>query len=89
MALPLQDPRVQESTLEQLITLLSAKTLQRDPGRKAAVTVNVVLALLGALKVSMGETMAMPGNLKYPAVEKCLGDLLRVSPFTCSLSEID
>ena len=83
VALPLQDPKIQESTLEQLITLLSTKSLQRDPGRKAAITVNIVLALLGALKVAMGETLAVPGNLKYPAVEKCLGDLLRVSVFAC------
>ena len=88
MALPLQDPRIQESTLEQLTTLLSAKVLQRDPGRKAAVTVNIVLALLGTLKVAMSETQAMPGNLKYPAVEKCLSELLQASIFVCKFLEM-
>jgi hypothetical protein len=78
MALPLQAPKVQESILEQLSVFMSAKGLQRDPGRKAAVTINIALALLGALKVSMSETLASPGNLKSPAVEKCLDDFLRV-----------
>lgn len=77
MALPLQDPRVQEGMLEQLMTFLFAKTLQRDPGRKAAVTVNVALALFGALKVAMSETKALPGEMKHPAVEKCMDDLLK------------
>ena len=78
MALPLQDPRIQESVLEQLTTSLSAKSLARDPGRKAAIAVNVALAILGTLKVATSETLAISGNLKYPAVEKCLDDLLRV-----------
>lgn len=79
MALPLQIPKVQESMLEQLSTYMSAKNLQRDPGRKSAITINVVLALLGALKVSSGELSANSGDLKSAAVEKCLDDLLRVS----------
>ena len=79
MALPLQEPRVQESMLEQLSTFLSAKSLLRDPGRKAAVTVNIALALLGVLKVGLGETPGNSGDLKSNAVEKCLDDLLRVS----------
>ena len=76
-ALPLQEPKVQESALEQLSVYLSAKSLQRDPGRKAAITVNIALALLGALKVSQGETSASAGSLKSSAVEQCLDDLLR------------
>ena len=79
VALPLQSIKVQESMLEQLSTFLSAKSLQRDPGRKAAISVNIALALLGALKVTMGETLASPGDLKSAAVEKCLDELLRVS----------
>ncbi|MCJ1353509.1 MAG: hypothetical protein MMC33_003495 [Icmadophila ericetorum] len=77
MALPLQDPRVQEGMLEQLATFLFAKSLQRDPGRKAAVTVNIALALFGALKVAMSETKALSGEMKHPAVEKCMDDLLK------------
>lgn len=79
VALPLQSAKIQESVLEQLSTYLAAKSLQRDPGRKAAVTVNIVLALLGALKVAMNETLALAGDLKSPTVERCLDELLRVS----------
>jgi hypothetical protein len=79
VALPLQSPTIQESVLEQLSTYLTAKSLQRDPGRRAAITVNIALALLGALKVSMNETLAVPGDLRSPAVEKCLDEILRVS----------
>ena len=79
MTLPLQSPRIQESILEQLSTFLDAKSLQRDPGRKAAVTVNIALALLGAMKVTLSETMAIPGDLRAPPVEKYFDELLRVA----------
>ncbi|MCJ1473001.1 hypothetical protein MMC13_001650, partial [Lambiella insularis] len=77
VTLPLQSAKVQEGVLEQLSTYLAAKSLQRDPGRKAAVTVNIVLALLGALKVTMSETLAIAGDMKSPTVEKCLDEILR------------
>lgn len=75
---PLQSPKVQEFILEQLLTLLSAGSLQRIPGRKAAVAINTAMALLGALKVAVGETAAEAGDLKHPSVEKGLQTLLRV-----------
>ena len=78
VALPLQESRVQESALEQLSLHVSSKSLVRDPGRKAAIIVNISLALLGALKVSQGETPANPGSLKATTVERCLDNLLRV-----------
>ena len=78
VALPLQEPRVQEGVLEQLATFVSASSLQRDPGRKAAVTANVAMALLAALKVGGNETLAAAGDLKHPAVEKILQELLQV-----------
>ncbi|KAL8687967.1 MAG: hypothetical protein Q9218_006000, partial [Villophora microphyllina] len=74
---PSQSPKIQEFALEQLSTLLSAGSLQRAPGRKAAVVVNTAMALLGALKVAVGETAAESGDLKHPAVEKALQTLLR------------
>ena len=77
VALPLQEPKVQESALEQLSMHMSAKSLSRAPGRKAAVTINISLALLGALKVSQAETPAKSGSFKASAVEKCLDDFLR------------
>lgn len=78
-ALPLQSTKVQEAVLEQLATYLTSPSLQRDPGRKAAVTVNTAMALLGALKVAVGETAAEQGDLRHPTIEKCLQDILRVS----------
>ncbi|KAL8956239.1 MAG: hypothetical protein Q9183_006370, partial [Haloplaca sp. 2 TL-2023] len=76
---PSQSPKVQEFALEQLMTLLSAGAMQRAPGRKAAVCINVAMALLGTVKVAVGETTAVSGDLKHPAVEKGLQTLLRVS----------
>ena len=78
-ALPLQSPSIQEGVLEQLASCLSSGSLQRDPGRKAAVTANAAMALLGALKVAVGETIAEAGDLRHPNVERCLQELLRVS----------
>ena len=75
---PTQSPKVQEFALEQLMTLGSAGTLQRSPGRRAAVLINTALALLGTTKVAVGETSAESGDLKHPAVEKALQALLRV-----------
>ena len=60
------------------MTLVSAGTLQRSPGRRAAVVINIALALLGATKVAVGEVSAESGDLKHPAVEKALEALLRV-----------
>ena len=65
--------------LEQLVGSLTAKVLQKDPGRRVAIAVNVSLALLGATKVVAGEVTAQSGDLNHPAVEKSLDDLLRVS----------
>lgn len=82
-ALPLQAAKVQEAVLEQILTFLSSQNLQKDPGRRAAITVNTALALLGALKVALGETIAESGDLKHQAIEKCLQSLLRVSFHPC------
>ena len=38
------------------------------------------MALLGALKVAVGETVAEHGDLKHPAVEKAIEEILRVCP---------
>lgn len=78
-ALPLQSPKVQEGALEQLATCLSSSNLHRNPGRKAAVTTNIALALLGVLKVAVRDTVAEPGDLRHPAVEKYLQETLQVS----------
>lgn len=77
IALPLQAPKVQESSVEQIATLLSSPSLQRNPGRKAAMTVNIAVALLYALKVAVGETSSPAGNLNS-STEKILQELLQV-----------
>lgn len=81
IALPLQAPKVQESSVEQIATLLSSQSLQRNPGRKAAMTVNIAVALLHALKVAVGETSSPAGNLNS-CTEKILQELLQVSAIT-------
>ena len=79
---------MQEAVLEQLTSYVLSPVLQRDPGRKAAVTVNTAMALLGALKVAVGETSAEQGDLRHPAIEQCLQDILRVSKSALLKAEI-
>ena len=76
---PLQGPRVQEGVIEQLATFLSSPSLLRDPGRRAAITVNAATALLASLKVAVGDTVADKGDIKNQAVEKAMEETLRVS----------
>ena len=78
VSLPLQSAPVQESILEQLLSFISATGLYRDSGRRAAVTVNVAVALLITLKVAAKETVSASGDLTGAAVERTLYDLLRV-----------
>ncbi|KFY69762.1 hypothetical protein V499_09780 [Pseudogymnoascus sp. VKM F-103] len=77
IAFPLTPPKIQESILEQMTTFLAAGSLQRDPGRKAAMNVNVATALLSALKVAVKETRSPSGDVSNPAVEKLLSEMLR------------
>lgn len=74
---PLTPPKVQESVLEQVTTFVAAGSLQRDPGRKAAITVNVATSLLSILRVAVKETKSPHGNVTNPAVEKLIQELLR------------
>lgn len=78
-ALPLQSPKVQESSVEQIAALLSAQSLNRNPGRKSAMTVNVAVALLLALKVAVKETPSASGSLRYSATEKVMQELIQVN----------
>ncbi|GAP87418.2 putative heat repeat protein [Rosellinia necatrix] len=74
---PLTPSKVQESVLEQIVTYTSAGSLQRDPGRKAAMTVNIASALLSTLKVAVKETQSPSGDVTSPAVEKLLQEMIR------------
>lgn len=74
---PLTQPKIQESILEQITTFLSSGILQRDPGRKAAMTINIATALYLTMKVVVKETSSIPGDVTNAAVEKLMQDFLR------------
>ena len=75
--LPTQQPKVQESILEQLASFLASKSLDRDPGRKAAITVNVAVAILGTLKLAMDGQISS-ASLSTASVLKIIQEILRV-----------
>ncbi|KAK0722553.1 armadillo-type protein [Lasiosphaeria miniovina] len=74
---PLNPAKVQESVLEQVTTFVSAGSLQRDPGRKAATKVNLATAILSTLRVAVKETKSPSGDITNMAVEKLIQELLR------------
>lgn len=76
-AFPLTPSKVQESILEQIRTFASAGSLQRDPGRKAAINVNLATAVLATMRVAVKETQSPPGSLENLAVERLLQDIVR------------
>ncbi|KAJ5600395.1 hypothetical protein N7450_001462 [Penicillium hetheringtonii] len=76
VALALYSPKVQESSVEQIATFLASQGLQRNPGRKAALGVNISVALLHALKVSVKETDFVAGKLN-PSTDKPLQELIQ------------
>ncbi|GES62910.1 HEAT repeat protein [Aspergillus terreus] len=75
-AVPLHAPKVQESSIEQIATFLSSSSLQRNPGRKAAMIVNIAVALLRALKTASRESSSATGKLN-PSTDKVLQELLQ------------
>ncbi|KAK6812882.1 hypothetical protein RU639_011452 [Aspergillus parasiticus] len=76
VAIPLHAPKVQESSVEQIATFLSSPSLQRNPGRKAAMVVNIAVALLEALKVALKDSNSTSGKLN-PTTDKILQELLQ------------
>ncbi|ETN40321.1 uncharacterized protein HMPREF1541_04597 [Cyphellophora europaea CBS 101466] len=76
MVFPSQSARVQESTMEQIATVL-AMPGQRDPGRKSAVQVNSTLAILLSLSVANGETPFPTGQVHLHTFGKTLAELLK------------
>jgi hypothetical protein len=77
VALSLHAPKVQESSVEQIATFLSSAGLQRNPGRKAAMIVNISVALLHTLKVAVREGGSSAGKLS-PTTEKVFQELIQV-----------
>lgn len=76
-AFPLTPAKVQESILEQVRTFASAGSLQRDPGRLAAMNVNVATAILATMRVAVKETKSPAGDISNLAVERLLQDIVR------------
>ncbi|KAF7521230.1 hypothetical protein PCG10_008477 [Penicillium crustosum] len=76
VALALHSSKIQESSVEQIATFLTSPGLQRNPGRKAALVVNISVALLHTLKVAVKETDFVPGKLN-PSTDKILQELLQ------------
>ena len=86
---PVQSARVQESVVEQLRSFMVDSSLQRDPARKEAISVNTAMALLGALKVAVKDTSLPAGDIKSESVGSPIRALLRVSTFDmCFTSRI-
>lgn len=85
ISFPLQSSRIQESTVEQLITAAS-QPLQREPGRKAAVQVNSALALLCGFAVANNETPFVTGKLNVVATGGVIIELL--GKYVCSADSI-
>jgi hypothetical protein len=77
IAFPLTASKIQESVLEQIATFLAAGSLQRDPGRKAAMQINIATAFLSTLKVTVKETQSPSGDLTNSAVEKLMQEMIR------------
>lgn len=76
VALALHSPKIQESSVEQIATFLASPSLQRNPGRKAALVVNISVALLHTLKVAVKETGFVAGKLNS-STDKILQELLQ------------
>lgn len=77
VAIALHSSKIQESSVEQIASFLASPSLQRNPGRKAALAVNISVALLHALKVAVKETDFVAGNLST-STDKTLQELVQV-----------
>lgn len=84
VAIALHSPKIQESSVEQIATFLTSPSLQRNPGKKAALGVNIAVALLHALKVAVKETDFVAGKLNS-STDKILQELVQVSNRSRSL----
>lgn len=78
VVLPLQPQKVQESSLEQLAVLLS-QPYSREPGKKAALRVNIATAILCTVVVANRETRYSSGRLATSSIEKIAADVIQVS----------
>lgn len=75
LLLPLQNAAVQESILEQLISLAKYQGTKIPVGRKRAMQLNILSALIGVLKY----VMVKKGTLASGKVSVAIRDLVEVS----------
>ncbi len=78
-AFPLHAPKIQESILEQISSYLSSASLQREPARRLAMTVNIATALLGTMTVAVQGPHSSSCDIRAATVEKALQELLHAS----------
>ncbi|KAJ5674697.1 uncharacterized protein N7477_004631 [Penicillium maclennaniae] len=76
VAIALHSSKIQESSVEQIASFLASPSLHRNPGRKAALVVNISVALLHALKVAVKETDFVAGKLSI-STDKTLQELVQ------------
>ena len=69
ISLPHQSVRVQESAFEQLLTMMLTP-LQREPGKRAALQLNILTASISALFVSSGQTSFPAGSIAFATIER-------------------
>ncbi|KND00764.1 uncharacterized protein SPPG_03877 [Spizellomyces punctatus DAOM BR117] len=72
LLLPLQNPAVQESLMEQLISLTKYPGTKIPPGRKRAMQLNIMAAVIGVLK----HVMVKKGALASGKVSVAIRDLV-------------
>ncbi|KAK7205186.1 armadillo-type protein [Myxozyma melibiosi] len=77
LLLPMQTEKIQQSILEQVASFMGASTLQKDPGRRAAITANVAMALSGTLKLVASAKHSSRLRLTDEAVLNIMQELLK------------
>ena len=75
----MQAPQIQESILEQISSYMLHPLLQKAPARKAAITVNIAVAMLVSLRAAMKIVNAGGTAFSTSAVGKSFQNILHVS----------
>lgn len=87
LSMPMQAPQIQESILEQISSYMLHPLLQKAPARRAAITVNIAVAMLVSLRAAMKIVNAGGAAFTTSAVGKALQNILHVS-ISCLLQII-
>ena len=76
--LPVQDPNVQVKLLKEMLGSLQSVKTERNPGRRMAILVNAVVALLGALRHTMQSGGRHANQFALSSVNSLFRDVLKV-----------